>query len=421
MPLADRVAGSLASLGLGDARLLVAASGGVDSTVLLRTLASLGRDVVAAHVDHGLRPESADDGAFVAALGAELGVPVVRLAVSVGEGNVQAQARRARYAALAEAARQHACAAVVTGHTATDQAETVLLALARGAGLRGLGGMEPSRALGEVRLIRPLLQTTKKEVEAEARARGWTWREDASNATGRYRRNRIRHDVLPALRAEGGDDLRLAAAAASARAALALVRARLADVLDGDQLALDLAREPAEVRHLLLAEAVAQRVPDAVRSRALVGRLDALLSAEVGARVEGGGLVAWRERDAVRLGPLESAPPALGWLSVEPLAEVPVTFPTSPLVEVVDADRAGSPVVRRWRDGDRIRPLGLGGSQLVSDVLQSRGVPLAERAGVAVVEVGGEVAWVVGHRLAAAVAVTGRTRRAARWTWRDEG
>ena len=150
--------------------------------------------------------------------------------MTVGAGNVQAEARRARYAALAEAARRHASAAVVTGHTATDQAETVLMNLVRGAGLRGLGGMPPRRPLSAgVSLVRPLLWATRAEVEAEARARGWTWRDDPGNAGDRFQRNRIRRSVLPLLDAEGGPGTaaRVARAADAARAALAVVPALL--------------------------------------------------------------------------------------------------------------------------------------------------------------------------------------------------
>ena len=382
--MTDALRAGLAACGVGERdRLLVAVSGGVDSTVLLRLLVEIGHPVVAAHVDHGLRPESSEDAAFVAALAEELGVPFVGLKVEVGAGNVQAAARGARYSTLAEVARQWGCEAVATGHTATDQAETVLMALARGAGLRGLAGMPVRRMLdGGVDLVRPLLQSSRDHVLAVATARGWTWREDPTNATGRYRRNRLRHTVMPALRAEAGEevDVRIAASAEAARAASELVATRLGD-------------EPGLLP------------------------LAALADAEVGSLVDSGGLRVWRERDGLRF---ETALEAGldGWLDVTPLAEVPAAFDPDPAVEVVDAERASGAVVRPWREGDRIRPLGLDGSQLVSDVLRSRGVPRAERARVPVVEVGGRVAWVVGHRLAADVALTESTRRAVRWTWR---
>ncbi len=424
MPLAERLRTSLAALGVGPHdRLVVAASGGVDSTVLLRSLVELGQPVVAVHVDHGLRPESAEDGAFVVALAAELGVPGASVRVEVGEGNVQAAAREARYAALVEAARRYDARFVATAHTATDQAETVLMALVRGAGLRGLAGMPSHRMLDHgVDLIRPLLQVSRGEITAEAGERAWTWREDPSNATGAYRRNRVRQSVLPVLRDEGGPglDRRIAATADNARAALTLVQTQVEAM--GDRLSLVVLRGlPTDPRRALLAEAIARYAPCATRSRALVARLDALLDADVGTRVESGGVVAWRERDALRLA---RGAERTGVLAVEPLAAVPRQFGGDPFSEVVDADRVGDVEVRSWRDGDRIRPLGMDGSQLVSDLLRGRGVPRADRADVPVVVADGEVLWVVGHRLAARIAVTSETRRAERWTWHpdaDEG
>ena len=113
----------------------------MDSTALLRLAVEAGCDVAAVHVDHGLRPDSSQDGAFVAELARALGVPCRIVPSAPAPGNVQAEARAARYAALAEAAALAlGCDAVATAHTADDQAETLLLALVRGAGLRGLAG-----------------------------------------------------------------------------------------------------------------------------------------------------------------------------------------------------------------------------------------------------------------------------------------
>ena len=424
MTLPERVRAGLAACDVApDARVLVAASGGVDSTVLLRTLVGLGQPVVAAHVDHRLRDESADDGVFVAALAERLGVPVERLTVEVAPGNVQAEARRARYAALADAARRHACGAVATGHTASDQAETVLAALARGAGLRGLAGMPRSRALASgVRLVRPLLDVSRAEVDAEARQTGWAWREDPSNETDIYGRNWLRHHVMPLLAEAMGEgvDQRIAASADAARSALALVGRQRDAASDGaGRLRLDaLADLAAPVRLAVLAEAAADWAPEATRSRALVERLASLVDAEVGERVEAAGLRVWRERDVLRF-ETDATPGLQGTLDVVALDGVPTTFGADPFEETVDADRAAGAVeVRAWREGDRIRPLGLNGSQLVSDLLRDRGVPRADRPRVPVVLVEGEVAWVVGHRLAATVAVGPETRRAARWAWR---
>ena len=420
--LADRLRQGLAACGVGPGdRLLVAASGGVDSVVLLHLLTGLGQPVHVAHVDHGLRPDSAADGAFVAAACARLGVPYRQLAVTVEAGNLQDRARAARYAALAGAAREHGCRAVATAHTATDQAETVLMALVRGAGLRGLAGMPPRRPLaGGVDLVRPLLDVARAEVERHALAHRLGWREDPSNLSDGFRRNRLRRSVMGLLRDEAGPglDRRMAAAAAHARGGLGVVGAQLGDPGRGGLALARLAPLADDARRAVLAEALARWAPRAPRSAALVGRLAALVDAPVGARVESGGVQAWREPDALRFG---AGTALAGTLATTPLDAVPAVFDADPWSEVVDADRARDAHVRPWRPGDRIRPLGLDGRQRVADLLRERGVPRADRAAVPVVARGGEVLWVVGHRLAASVAVTPETTRAARWSWHADG
>ena len=461
---------------------MVAASGGIDSTVLAHALVEVGQPIVLAHIDHGLREDSHRDGAFVEEQAAHLGVEAERIAVTVEPGNVQAQARRARYAALAEAAHQRTCRWVATGHTATDQAETVLMALMRGAGLRGLAGMPERRALAEaVGVVRPMLQVSRADVEAAAAEGGWAWREDPSNAGDAYRRNRLRQTVLPLLRDEGGADVdaRIAASAQGARGGLDLIGTRVLPD-SGPLLPLDaLAGLPPDAQRVLLAEALARWAPRATRSSALVDRVRQLIDGGVvGAQVASGGVRVWRERGALRIEPYPSGvsqssakfsydvpspwgegqgeglrvgdrgsetrthrPPhpskggegtasshavvlaqnGAGTLTATPLAAVPGEFGADPLSEIVDLDQAGSVTLRLWQHGDRIRPLGMDGSTLVSDLLRQRGVPRALRAGVPVVVCGDRVLWVVGHRLAASVAVRPETMRAARWTWRPAG
>ena len=138
----------------------------------------------------------------------------------------------------------------------------------------------------------------------------------------------------------------------------------------------------------------------------------------MGACVESGGLRVWRERAAVRF-ETAAAPVLDGMLVSTPLLETPDFFPADRFTEVVDVDRvSGSVQVRGWREGDRIQPVGMVGSRLVSDLLRERGVARADRAHVPVVLVEGEVAWVVGHRLSARVAVTAETRGVLEWAWR---
>jgi len=198
--------------------MVVAVSGGPDSVALLRALLVLRRSsppppLVLAHLNHQLRGSESDaDEAFVRDLHSSLvtaGHEAVRLcceridvsAVAVAEGaNLEDAARRVRYDWLARVAREHSVGIVATGHTADDQAETVLHRLLRGAGLQGLRGIAGRRPLVEgVEVVRPLLDVTRAEVLSFLEAEGQSWRRDSSNDDPRFTRNRIRHELLPHL------------------------------------------------------------------------------------------------------------------------------------------------------------------------------------------------------------------------------
>lgn len=202
-------------LDLADRSLLVAVSGGVDSSALLYGLSALaGRlrvRLAVGHVNHGLRGEASDaDEALVRAHAAALRLPVEvasvtpaalrRGASSRERPSWQEACRRLRYAALEAQAERLACDVLVTAHTADDQAETVLLRLLRGAAGDGLGGI-PERS-PDGRIARPLLGIARVEIESFARDRGIAWREDPSNQSPRYARSRLRSRWLPGLARE---------------------------------------------------------------------------------------------------------------------------------------------------------------------------------------------------------------------------
>lgn len=193
---------------------LVAVSGGTDSLALLHLLYTLcsrfSLNVHIATYDHGLRgDESAADARFVVETAQGMGMPVTagrgdvrRLAAEHGE-SIEAAARRARYDFLARIARTTNAAAVVTAHHADDQAETVLMHMLRGSGLNGLRGMAVSGSVPghpDIRLLRPLLNITRAELEAYCHEHGLMPREDATNTDTAYLRNRIRHEIMPHLR-----------------------------------------------------------------------------------------------------------------------------------------------------------------------------------------------------------------------------
>ncbi|HEX9185534.1 MAG TPA: tRNA lysidine(34) synthetase TilS [Vicinamibacteria bacterium] len=201
-------------LSLQGRTIVVGLSGGADSVALADALASLRRRrgfrLVAAHLDHRLRPASADDAAFCASLCATLDVPLrtgssdVRGRAAREKGGLEQAARRERYAFLRAVRDDERAAAVVVAHTLDDQAETLLLRLLRGSGGTGLAGMRP-RA-GD--LLRPLLAVSRAEVLGHLRERGLGWREDPSNADLAHRRNRVRHELLPYLEARFNPGIR---------------------------------------------------------------------------------------------------------------------------------------------------------------------------------------------------------------------
>ena len=246
-------------------RLCCAISGGADSTALLLALLqanaardSLGVVLSAVHVHHGLRGAEADgDEAFVRELCARLKVPLTVERVDTaarqtaeGEGMEEA-ARVLRYDVFSRLLREAKVDAVVTGHTLDDQAETVMLKLLRGAWTEGLGGISPVRELaatpgtspmaagmnrgaGGERVMRPMLQVRRRDVEAYLRGCGQVWREDSSNEDRSLTRNRVRHELMPLLRSfnPAADEV-LARTSAIARDEESFWQAEVARVLPG--------------------------------------------------------------------------------------------------------------------------------------------------------------------------------------------
>lgn len=416
----------------------VAVSGGVDSMVLLHVLLRLGHPCSVAHVDHGLRGADSDaDRDFVEAHARALGLPFRAVRVDpkrAAQGrSVQMAARELRYAWFREvlAAGPHVLA---LGHHRDDVAETLLLHLLRGVGARGWAGIPPVTQLTEGRLCRPLLAVGRAEVLAFAQEQGIAFREDASNADPKYLRNRVRAELLPLMEhmrpgarrtlARGAELLRELMGAAGEQ----LEReAREAVTAAGDALHVDLAclRRSAAPR-LLLARALhrAQPHPDQLDQV-----LEAVRRQAVGKVFQWGVLRVTVERHR-----LVAAPPGDGFPSFTiPLAQRhqgmagPFSWRSCPPGEVdlaqgpgtawLDLDRLEFPLLLRpWAPGDRMRPAGLGGSKLVSDLLTDAGTVGGQRAGAYVLVSAGVVVWLAGHRVAEGVAPAAGTREVLRLT-----
>jgi tRNA(Ile)-lysidine synthase len=419
-------------------RLAVGLSGGADSVALLRALAerssSLGLVLHAAHLHHGLRGAEADgDLEFARSLAAELGLPfhehrVETAAEAQKNGEtIEEAARRLRYGWFRQLMASGAVEAVATAHTRDDQAETVLAKFLRGAWTEGLSGIHPIIVFPEGRILRPLLGTTRAEVEAYLRGLGQAWREDSSNRHLTFTRNRIRHELLPLL---DGWNPRLrehmAQMAALARDEEAWWQAEMARLgpqilmtgrpvrgggrAAGDGLSLDVKRiaelAPAVQRRLLryaaeqLGAAIDFPSTEALRTLALSGR--------AGQRLElAQGLGAERSPRELRLamGPAAARSNAAEAIS-EYSAQIPgeIRAPAFGLrlrVAVSGAAAASGSTarLRNWKPGDRVTLRYSSGPRKVKEVLERLRVSGSSRTVWPVLEVGGRIVWMKGVEL----------------------
>jgi len=368
--------------------------------------------VTALHLNYGLRDEAADDEAHCAAVCARLGVELrVERPRRPESGNVQAWARDQRYAHATRIA-QTGNAVVASGHTATDQVETVLYRLASSPGRRALLGMPERSGL----LVRPLLFASREDTAAYCTELGLPWREDASNATSK--RGAIRAELHPA-------------AEANILRTLAILRDE-AEVLDA---VVEQALEPPELARFAamppaLARLCIQELADRAGGPAITEHVDAILALSpngsasldlpggLRAKATYGRLTIERPRAESQPQPTRLAVPGSalygnGELTASTGDDIPVADGT------LDAHAlAGTLEVRAWRPGDRMRPLGLDGTKSLQDLFTDRKVPREARAQVPVVVSDGEIAWIPGVATAEAFKVTPATTQKVRLAWR---
>jgi tRNA(Ile)-lysidine synthase len=431
--------------------LLVAISGGPDSVALLALLHRLAGSwrltLTAAHCNYGLRgDESEEDERFVAALCRRLDVPLIvrRLDVRSGgrRGSLQAAARELRYRAFLDIARECGADRVVLGHTADDQAETVLLWMLRGAGLTGFAGMPAAR---DETIVRPLYDSTREEVLSYLSQSGLSYRRDSTNDKPLYARNRVRHEVLPVLKR-----LVPSAVRALCRSAdlcreddrfldthlAALCEGRLKRESDGSWTVerrfvrqLPLALQRRLVRELLRRcdprgrAAGSRLVEEALRAVTATG--------STRSKIPGRCLVTDNELRCLppgrarpkekNLGPvpcLLPIPSRLVWagtgqtIAVQQLAPSHVGGRLGPWRIAVDAERVSRPLtVRAWQPGDRFHPLGMKGrSKKLQDFFTDLKVPLEARRRIPIVAAPEGIVWVVGYRQDERWAATAETR-----------
>ena len=415
--LSDKVLLTTERYGMDLRRPLVLVSGGPDSVALLRVVVALGGEPAVLHVDHGLRgEESREDAEFVRELCLSLTVRCeVRRPVLREGSNFQERARDERYRLAEEVAAGMGFRVIATGHTADDVAETVLMNLARGTGLRGLAGIPPVR--GKVQ--RPLIGCTRREILEYLKELDQPYRTDPTNLTGKYARNRVRLEVLPVL-----EELYPAAAGNIARAAslfredLGVLEELAGGILERREEEVVLPPEglmelpPALQRHAVRL-AYTTLVPDkSPLPSNLVEAVLGLLEGGEGTRTvdlpggvvasdrTGGELVFYREPRLMEYGRGEiRAGETLtfgGWrISAQELFGFDPVDAARDEVAYLDAGE-GPYEVRMAREGDIIRPLGLGGTKKVLRTMMDRKVPsdLRRRTPV-VVDRRGEIAWIV--------------------------
>ncbi|MBI4336200.1 MAG: tRNA lysidine(34) synthetase TilS [Chloroflexi bacterium] len=453
---------TLADAGLQGVALVAAVSGGPDSLCLLYALASL-RDELrlslhVAHLDHGLRPQSAADAVFVQQQAAALGLPCSVERQDVGElrryrgTSLEEAAREVRYAFLTRVARATGAAAVVLGHTADDQAETVLLHLVRGSGLAGLRGMspvsQPPLLVGaNLALLRPLLSVTREETETYCAALGLAPRQDVSNLDVRFSRNRLRQKVLPELR-RLNPRVRKALLRLSSAAALEIdfvesqAAALWAQVATQTPAGVMLDRGAMARLHPVLQRYLLRRAYTLVKGDAEglalshLEAMEALMMAPSGKRLSlPGGVRLEVTYQAAHLSkgdvatscplpPLEGEHSLVvpgetrvgGWLVRCEVREAPASLgEAGPWAAFLDTDAIRGPLaVRPRRPGDRFGPLGLEGTKKLQDFMVDARIPRAWRDRVPLVVSPEGIAWVVGWRIAHWARVTEATRHVLR-------
>ncbi len=451
-------------------KVLVAVSGGPDSVALLSILHSLASkwnlSLTVVHCNYGLRgAESDGDASFVGALCRRLKLPCLVRSLPIpqpGAGvssSLQARARDLRYRLFREVAGELGAHRVALGHTADDQAETVLLRMLRGAGLRGLAGMPHIR---ERLFVRPLLGVTRGEILSYLETLGMSFRTDSSNAKSIYLRNRVRHELLPVMESLAPATIKLLARQADIlreddRVLDRLAAQRLARSIqsrDSNRIVLDriaLLKQPASLQRRMLRLAIQALWPSAggLRGDWVLSILASLATRRSGGSWKAGPLMVTSEQGKVRV--TIASPQHL------PTGEVPHSAPTTPAfvadamtmsclpstvswpstgerihiravtrerglallerpssaVALFDAEHLSLPLtVRSWRRGDWFFPTGMAGRRKkLQDYFTDAKLSRSVREHMPLLLSQQNIAWIVGQRIDARFAATASTER----------
>ncbi|HTR81944.1 MAG TPA: tRNA lysidine(34) synthetase TilS [Bacteroidota bacterium] len=413
-------------------RVLAAVSGGVDSVVLLDLLSSLANewdlDIAILHVNHQLRGGESDaDEKFVGSLAAKYKVPVYIARVETKAEavrkkiSVQEAARHLRYAFFAAKKSELNADVVATAHNANDNAETMFLNFVRGTGLDGLAGIPLHRR--DAHIVRPLLQTTRKEIASYAKEKKLMYREDSSNKTEKYTRNFVRREVFPLL------EKRINPALVKTLSQSSKIFKEAADFLDGfvrdlyptivsvenDGLCFRseaLKKQHRYIRQMVVHHAFIEKGIDPSAER--ISSFVSLVEGEKGMRVDcgngwraeqtGGSILLLKSRPESSFSfSLEKEGTVTGdffSLSVHKCKNVPNKLGTNSSIEYVDARKVRFPLrVRSWKEGDSFIPLGMKQRKKVSDLFVDLKIPRMEKGRIPIVESNGSIVWVAGCRI----------------------
>ena len=417
--------------------------------VLLHVLHGLARkhggQVCVAHFNHRLRGRASDgDERLVRKTASRLGLKFFGSGAGVkgfaarSKLSVEMAARKLRHEFLAATAREQKISTIALAHHADDQVELFFLRLLRGTGGAGLAGMKRSSwspADKGIRLVRPLLDVAKAEILDFARKNKIRFREDASNFSNDFLRNRVRNELLPLLRKKyqpglTGSVLRLMTiAGAEAELADGMARGWLArpdEAFDALPVAVQRAVLLAQLTDAgvmadfeLVEQLRGERGkyvsvgPGFAAARNATGRIE--LKRQEVAEFDG---AEQKVKLAGRAGRVEFGGVRLHW-SVKAQAGVPKHLGRKPGQEFFDAENVGGEIVmRHWRAGDRFRPIGLKAAAKLQDLFVNAKIPAARRRGLVVAATaGGEIFWVEGLRIGERFKLTAGTRRRLGWRW----
>lgn len=437
------------------AKILAAVSGGIDSMVLLHALRALSRArrwrLTVAHFNHCLRDKESDkDELLVRKTASAMKLPCVTARANVREFakesklSIEMAARKLRHEFLAKTARQRNIKIVALAHHADDQVELFFLRLLRGTGGGGLAGMKwrsPSPVDREISLVRPLLHLGKAEIEELAKKNRIRYREDASNYSVDFLRNRIRHELLPLLRRHY-------------QPALNKTILRLMEIVGAEsELAGEMAALWNEGKEMALKAGDFSQLPEAVQREVLRSQLkqlgiaadfdlvEELRDSESGAVTVGANLSIFRDRkgrvqaresqaqtfdghtlkiDAAAKGQVNFDGVQLRWQLRRNRGTKTFTASTAKTgAESFDAEKCGREIVlRHWQPGDRFQPIGLKSPKKLQDLFTNQKIPRERRPKLALAETRGEIFWVEGLRIAEDFKLTPRTKQVLRWNWR---